>query len=177
MTTEEHPDPVPTGVQLTSLDPEFQRDPAPVLKRLRERDPVHHDTVLNRYVLTRAADVDALLFDRSLSVDPKNASPGTFEANFVDPGYEGQQSMLFSDPPYHTRLRSLVTKAFSARAIAGMAPRIQEIVAALLDAIDGPDEHDLIESFAGPLPTIVIAEMLGVDPARRADFKRWSDMG
>ncbi len=177
MTAESDKETVPTGVQLTSLDPDFQRDPAPVLKRLRELDPVHHDTVMNRYVLTRNADVDALLFDRSLSVDPRNASPGTFEANFVNPGSQGEQSMLFSDPPYHTRLRSLVTKAFSAKAIAAMAPRIQEIIDELLDAIDGPGEHDLIESFAGPLPTIVIAEMLGVDPARRADFKRWSDLG
>src|SRR3990167_8599383 len=86
----------PTGVQLTSLDPEFQRDRAPVLERLRRLDPVHHDTVLNRYVLTRNADIDALLWDRSLSVDPRKASPGTFEANFVTPGYEGQQSMLLS---------------------------------------------------------------------------------
>ena len=170
------PEQVPTGVQLTSLDPEFQRDPAPVLDRLRRLDPVHHDTGLNRYVLTRNADIDSLLWDRSLSVDPRKAAPGTFEANFVSAGYEGEQSMLLSDPPYHTRLRSLVTKAFSAKAITAMRPRIQEIVDELLDVIDGPGEHDLIESFAGPLPTIVIAEMLGVDPARRADFKRWSDL-
>jgi cytochrome P450 len=93
---------------------------------------VHHDTTLGRYVLTRDADVDALLWDRSLSVNPHNAAAGTFEANFVNPGSEGQQSMLFSDPPYHTRLRSLVSKAFSAKAIAEMRPRIQEIVDELL---------------------------------------------
>lgn len=170
------PEPVPTGVQLTSLDPEFQRDPAPVLKRLRERDPVHHDTVLNRYVLTRNDDIDSLLWDRSLSVDPRKAAPETFEARFVSVRNEGEQSMLLSDPPYHTRLRSLVTKAFSAKAIAEIRPRVQEIVDELLDAMDHPGEVDLIESFAGPLPTIVIAEMLGVDPSRRADFKRWSDL-
>ena len=166
----------PTGVQLTSLDPEFQRDPAPVLERLRRLDPVHHDTVLNRYVLTRNADIDALLWDRSLSVDPRKASPGTFEANFISASREGEQSMLLSDPPYHTRLRSLVIKAFSAKSITAMQPRVQEIVHGLLEAMDGPGGCDLIESFAGPLPTIVIAEMLGVDPADRADFKRWSDL-
>src|SRR3990170_5728931 len=103
MTTEEtsvEPEAVPTGVELTALDSTFQADPYPVLEHLRRLDPVHHDTVLNRYVLTRNADVDALLWDRSLSVDPRKATPGTFEANFISAGREGEQSMLLSDPPY-----------------------------------------------------------------------------
>jgi len=180
MTIEEtsvEPESVPTGVELTALDPTFQEDPYPVLERLRRLDPVHHDTVLNRYVLTRNDDVEELLFDRSLSVDPHKAAPGTFEAMFVFADRDRQPSMLFSDPPYHTRLRGLVSKAFTARAVEQQRPRIQEIVDELLDAMDAAGEIDLIESFAGPLPTIVIAEMLGVDPAHRADFKRWSDLG
>ena len=180
MTTEEtaaRREAVPTGVQLTALDPTFQEDPYPVLAKLRELDPMHHDTQLNRYVLTRSQDVDELLWDRSLSVDPRNAAPGTFEAmfGFADP--DRQPSMLFSDPPYHTRLRALVSKAFTAKAVEQMRPRIQEIADALLDVIDPSAEVDLMEAFAAPLPTIVIAEMLGVDPADREDFKRWSDLG
>jgi len=81
------------------------------------------------------------------------------------------------DPPEHTRLRGLISKAFTPRAIEGMKPRIEEIVAMLLDVVAGGEGFDLIASFAGPLPTIVIAEMLGVDPADRQDFKRWSDDG
>jgi hypothetical protein len=180
MTIEEtrvEPEAVPTGVELTALDPSFQANPYPVLERLRRLDPVHHDTVLNRYVLTRHDDVEELLFDRSLSVDPRKAAPGTFEAMFAFADRDRPPSMLFSDPPYHTRLRGLVSKAFTARAVEQQRPRIQEIVDELLEAIDTADEVDLIESFAGPLPTIVIAEMLGVDPADRADFKRWSDLG
>ena len=68
-------------------------------------------------------------------------------------------------------------KAFTPRAVEQMAPRIEQIVSELLDAVAGGDGFDLICSFAGPLPTIVIAEMLGVDPADRLDFKRWSDDG
>ena len=86
MTTEEAktgPEAVPTGVELTALHPDFQSDPYPVLERLRRLDPVHHDTLLGRYVLTRHDDVDALLWDRSLSVDPRKAAPGTFEARFT----------------------------------------------------------------------------------------------
>jgi hypothetical protein len=83
--------------------------------------------------------------------------------------------MLFQDPPPHTRLRALVSKAFTPRAVEQLAPRMRQIVDDLLGAVAGRDRFDLIEAFAGPLPVIVIAEMLGIDPARRRDFKRWSD--
>jgi len=168
---------VPTGIELTVLDAAYQQDPYPVLERLRELDPVHYDAVLKRYVLTRAADVEALLWDRTLSVDPRKAAPGTFEANFVFAERDRAPSMLFSDPPYHTRLRKLVSKAFTAKAVEDMRPRIQAISDGLLDALDTDGEIDLMKSFAEPLPTIIIAEMLGVDPADRDDFKRWSDIG
>ena len=175
MTDETSAKPVPTGIQLTPLDPAFQADPNPILDELREREPVHRDEQLHRYVLTRHDDVDALLRDRSHSVDPRNANADSFERMFL-PLEEGfEPSMLFADPPYHTRLRGLVSKAFTPRAVEQMAPRIQEIVDELLDAVAGKDGFDLIEAFAAPLPTIVIAEMLGVDAKQRAEFKRWSD--
>ena len=175
MATEKKP--VPTGVELTVLDPAFQEDPYPILKQLRDADPVHRDDILNRYVLTRAKDVEEVLWDRSLSVDPRKAAPGTFEANFVLTERDREPSMLLSDPPYHTRLRKLVSKAFTAKAVEDMRPRIQAITDDLLDAIDTSQEADMMKAFCEPLPTIVIAEMLGVDPADQADFKRWSDTG
>jgi cytochrome P450 len=170
---------VPTGPQLTPLDERFKHDPNPVLDDLREHEPVHYDGIFKRYVLTRHDDVRALLHDRSLSVDPRNAAEGTFERMFMaiagEGGEVGEPSMLFLDPPAHTRLRGLVNKAFTARAVERQAPRIQEIVDELLDAVASEPSFDVIGAFAAPLPTIVIAEMLGVDPAGRADFKRWSD--
>jgi cytochrome P450 len=169
---------VPTGIKLTALDPEFQADPYPILDKLRELDPVHYDGMFNRYVLSRFADCDRLLFDRTLSVDPRKAAPGSFVSRFLSGRRaEGEMSMLFSDPPYHTRLRSLVSKAFTAKAVEALRPRTQEIVDELLDAMDREGEVDLMDEFAGPAPTIVIAEMLGVDTADRADFKRWSETG
>jgi cytochrome P450 len=168
--------PIPTGVAVTALDPAFQRDPDPVLDDLRERDPVHHDEQLARWLLTRHDDVDALLRDRSLSADPRNGGAGTFMSLFASP--DGREpSILLLDAPEHDRLRGLVSKAFTPRAIEQMRTRIQEIADDLLDAVAGAASFDLIGAFAGPLPTIVIAEMLGVDPADRADFKRWSDDG
>lgn len=167
---------VPTGVRTTALDPDFRADPHPNLDALRAADPVHHDQVLHRYYLTRHDDVDAVLRDRAHSVDPRNAAQGTFEQLFLNPeDREGQPSMLFSDPPYHTRLRGLVSKAFTPRAIESMAPEIERIANELLDDVAGADEWDLIAAYAAPLPTVVIAEMLGVDPAHREQFKRWSD--
>jgi cytochrome P450 len=83
--------------------------------------------------------------------------------------------MLDLDPPDHTRLRSLVSKAFTPRSVAALGPRIEKIVEQLLDEVDGEDRFDLIDSFAFPLPIIVIAEMLGV-PAQDLDrFKEWSN--
>jgi len=98
-------------------------------------------------------------------------------AAFADMSPGREPSILLLDPPEHTRLRGLISKAFTPRAIEQMAPRIEQIAAELLDAVAAGDGFDLISAFAGPLPTIVIAEMLGVDPADRLDFKRWSDDG
>src|SRR5215471_8858451 len=165
-------DAVPTGIELTPLDEPFRVDPHPVLARLRAREPVHYDQVINRWVLTRADDIEQVLRDRSMSVHPENANEGTFMRIFER---FSEFSMLFQDPPEHTRLRALVSKAFTARAVERLRPRIHEIIGDLLDAVAGLDRFDVIEVFAGPLPVIVIAEMLGVDPADRQDFKRWSD--
>lgn len=170
---------VPTGVELTALDERFRADPYPVLDELRESEPVHHDEVVNRWVLTRHDDVVKVINDRSLSQDPRNAADGTYmslyrtQLNTDDGDY--QPSILFLDAPDHTRLRGLVTKAFTPRAVERMRPRIQEIVDELLDAVADQDGFDLMDAFAMPLPTVVIAEMLGVNAADQADFKRWSD--
>lgn len=165
-------DHVPTGVELTALDPTFRADPYPVLARLREREPVHYDGVIGRWVLTRQDDVDRLLRDRTLSVDPRKANEGTYMRVFER---FGDFSMLFQDPPDHTRLRSLVSKAFSPRAVDRLGPRIVDLAEELLSGVATADRFDVIETLAGPLPVIVIAEVLGVDPSDRRDFKRWSD--
>ncbi len=84
-------------------------------------------------------------------------------------------NLIRSDPPVHTRLRTLVNRAFSPRRIADMEPRIRELSRGLVEEMIARPEFDLIEDLAAPLPVIVIAEMLGIEPSRRQDFKRWSD--
>src|SRR5262249_13929072 len=86
-----------------------------------------------------------------------------------------RSNMLSRDPPDHIRLRRLVTKAFTPRMVEQLRPRIQAIADALLDAVAGRGEMDLIDDYAFPLPITVIAEMLGVPAADRNQFRDWSD--
>ncbi len=177
MTTEQH---IPLGIELMPMNPKYQEDPFTLLDEVREADRVVFDEMFQRYIVSRFEDVHAVLNDRELVVDPRKAAPDTFNANFRrqmedSTGYQRQQSMLFLDPPDHTRLRGLVSRAFTPRAIEGMRTRIGEIANELLDKVDGQESFDLMKAFCEPYPTIVIAEMLGVDPKDQADFKRWTD--
>ncbi len=130
------------------------------------------------WVITRYADVRAALADprlhkdcvRKLAGPDWQPDPMTMFLNV---------HMLAADPPDHTRLRKLVTRAFTARRIAGLRPRIEAITASLLDAmadrlLTGTGEVDLIEAFAFPLPVTVICELLGVPAGDQEDFKSWS---
>ena len=83
--------------------------------------------------------------------------------------------MLFLDPPDHKRLRALVNKAFTPKAVNALEPHIRSLLSSLLDDIDDPAGFDLMQAVAQPLPVIVIAEMLGIPPEDRAQFKIWSD--
>jgi cytochrome P450 len=169
--------PLPTGLQLTALDPVFRERPHEYLDRLRKEDPVHHDAELGRLFLTRFEDVRAVVSNRSLSVDTRK-TPDTVQRRVVmgdvSPGVF-EPSMLQLDDPDHKRLRGLVSQAFNQRSVDVLRPRIRVIADELLDAVSGRDSFDVIAEYASPLPIIVIAEMLGVDAGDLARFKRWSD--
>ncbi|MEI6419466.1 MAG: hypothetical protein WCO82_10385, partial [Sphingomonadales bacterium] len=166
---------IPTGLELTIFDEVFRNRPHERFTVLREADPVHIDRVLGRVALTRAADVAAVLKDRSMSVDANNASDDSIVKKLMAPqDRDAPRSMLSLDDPDHARLRRLVTHAFNARKIEAMRPEVARVADELLDAVAGQDSFDLIEDYASPIPIIVIAAMLGVDAADRADFRRWS---
>lgn len=166
-------EPLPTGLALTPLDERFREDPYPVLHRLRAVEPVHRDEELGRIVFTRHDDVHAILYDLSLWSDPRKARPDTFSYRFLRNGDE-EPSMLLMDEPEHKRLRSLVNRSFTPRAIERWRPRVREIARRLVARID-EGERDIIADLAGPLPTVVIAELLGLDTDRIDEFKAWSD--
>lgn len=167
--------PLPTGIALSAFNPAFRECPHQILNQLRTQDPVHQDGQFDRIVLTRKRDIEATLSDRSLGSDPRKSRPGSFirMAQIIDETY--QPTMLNTDDPEHKRIRSLVAQGFNARAVEAMRPRIATVAEDLLAAIGDKTHFDLVEEFAGPLPTIVIAEMLGVDPRDQKDFKAWSD--
>ncbi len=157
-------------IQFNPMDPEFVADPYPTYHRLRAEDPVHHSP-LGFWVLTRYADVMAMLRDPRLIKEPIAAFVAARFGMAVPPGLG--LSMLDRDPPDHTRLRGLVSKAFTPKALESLRPHIQQIVDDLLAHAAGNGKMDLIEEFAYPLPVRVICEMLGVPVADHERFKQW----
>jgi hypothetical protein len=172
---------VATGTLFNPLRPELRVDPYPYYRRLRERDPVHRSYGASGWVLTRHDDILAALGDRAFSSDERNwvryrrMIGRDVRAGLPDPYADGVISMLRVDPPDHTRLRTLVSKAFTPRAVERLRPRIEAVVAELLDALAGRGTFDLMESFASPLPVVIIGEMLGVAVADRERFRHWSN--
>lgn len=167
------------GMGLSPANPEYQKDPFTLLDDVREQGRAVYDELFGRYIVGRFEDVQQILNDRDLNVDPRKADESSFMANFrrrfTDDTRE--PSMLFLDPPDHDRLRGLVTRAFTPRSIEQMRGRVGEIANELIDKVEGQSSFDLMKAFCQPYPTIVIAEMLGVDPNDQADFKRWTDDG
>jgi cytochrome P450 len=156
--------------------PEVLADPYPVYRRLREEDPLHWSEGLRAWIVTRYADVQGMLHDRRLSAERTapmfERMPGELRASVDDLRRILGSFMAFTDPPRHTRLRALVARAFTPRAIAELEDRIRGVVHRLLD--DAGPELDAVDAFAVPLPVLVIGELLGLDPAERVRFKRWS---
>ena len=164
---------VPTGLGLTPLDETFRQDPYPVLQELRQREPVHHDKELKRYFFTDYDDVKRILRNPDYWSDPHKSREDSF-ARILIRGEDEEVSMLFADEPEHKRLRMLVNDIFTPRAVRVWQERITQVIDAQLDDITGP-EFDLIADYAGPVPTVVIAEMMGIPVEMHSDFKRWSD--
>jgi cytochrome P450 len=164
-----------SGVTYNPLSPRVYTNPYPTYAALRAKDPVHWSPLMDSWVLSRYADVDTVLRDhKRFSSDGRNRTPSR-RRQPQSAMASADPSMLFLDPPDHTRLRALVNKAFTPQAIEALKPRIQAIVAELLDQIDTPSAFDLIEAIAYPLPVIVMAALLGVPPKDRVQFKHWSD--
>ncbi|HEX6676678.1 MAG TPA: cytochrome P450 [Actinomycetes bacterium] len=158
--------------------PEVHEDPYPLYARLRSEDPVHRSEI-GFWVLTRHADVLALLRDPRTSRDPRSSERVELLRASVEVGQlldeeEAAPSMLFVDPPDHTRLRTLVNKAFTPAAVERLRSRVEEIVDGLLDRVAGAGAMDVVEDLAYPLPVTVICEMFGVPEADWDRFRTWS---
>ncbi|MEV4277761.1 cytochrome P450 family protein [Actinoplanes xinjiangensis] len=164
-------------LQLDFTDPAFQNNPHPVYAQMRRTGPVRRVKLpsgLNAWLITRYDDARRALSDPRLSKSMHAVgSAGAGQPNLTTPI---SRHMLAVDPPDHTRLRRLVSAAFTARRIEGMRPRIEEITTGLLDALDGERSADLIDAFAFPLPIQVICELLGVPAEDQNAFREWSNV-
>jgi len=170
-----------TGYVFNPMALAASSDPYRHYATLREHDPVHRSFAARGWFVFRHADCLRVLRDDRFSADDRHLPiyatrrRWAIEDGLADPNEPDEPVMLRRDPPDHTRLRRLVSKAFTPRAVERLRPRVQEIADELLTEAARRGSIDLIEDFAVPLPITVIAEMLGVPAKDRKTFKRWSD--
>ncbi len=157
----------------------FLANPFPVYRRMQDEDPVHWSPRLKSWVLTRYEDVKRVCLDKEMSsnrLKPFFASlPGPETARIADIIRYLSIWMVFRDPPDHTRLRRLTSKVFHVKSMHAMRPAVEQIMNWLLDRIGNRTEIDFVADFAGPLPALVIMEMLGVPRNELTRVKRMSD--
>jgi cytochrome P450 PksS len=177
-------DPYSTSAEYPVFAAATRANPQAVYNKMRDTDPIYPGVgpvTGNRiWFLTRYDDVSEVLKDQRFIKDfRKNLKPEHAQRYLPeedDPTWQAiNRHLLNLDAPDHTRLRSLVHKAFTPRRVRDLQPRIEAIAAELLDDMESQSEADLIDSFAFPLPITVIAEMLGVHQERRDDFRRWTN--
>jgi cytochrome P450 len=171
VTMNEHVQATTSDPLFNPLSPEYIRNPYPHYERLRTTDPMHV-TPLGAFVASRHAEVSLVLRDKRFGKEHVLRTIRRYGANAMDePAFRSMSHMmLVQDPPDHTRLRGLVVKAFTARRVEDMRPRIQQIVDETLDRIIPEGKMDLIEDFAFRLPVTVICDMLGIPEEHREVF-------
>jgi len=150
---------------------ELHEDPYPTYARLREEQPVYYNPERDFYALSRYQDVLDALHDPATYCSGQGVLVGQGDGGMaVAPGF-----FVMSDPPRHGQLRALVSRAFTPRRIADMEGSIREIARACLDTMADEGVTDLVQALAAPLPTTVIADLLGVSRADLTRFREWSD--
>jgi len=161
---------------------EFLEDPYPTLRQLREEDPVHWSDSIGAWILTRYDDVVTTFKDVSRYSNEGRLArvveylPAESRAKFkIFEDHFRQKSLIHSDPPDHTRLRGVVTKALTPRLVEATRPRIQAIADELLDSVQHDGRMDVMKDLAIPLPVTVLAEIFGVPKSDLGLFKGWAD--
>ena len=156
--------------------PEFLANPYPLYEKIRNSSDVYPAKELDSFWLMRHSDCDLLLkspdFGKEIDDNFTSTNDSRPTSNVMEDPY---RSMLFLDPPRHTRLRLLVTKAFTPKAVESMRPFVEEISTSLAKTFRRAMYFDVIRDFAAPIPAYTIAKMLGVPQSDMPKFKEWSD--
>lgn len=147
-----------------------QIDPFPRYERMRESAPVFYDEQSGSWHVFRYDDVQRALSDYATFSSHMGGDDGS------GTGHLFASSLIATDPPRHRQLRSLVTQAFTPKAVEALAPRIAGLTDELLDGIAASGNADLVKGLAYPLPVIVISELMGIPAQDRERFKQWSDV-
>jgi cytochrome P450 len=159
-----------TDIYWDPFDVDIDTDPHPVWRRLRDEQPIYRNDELDFWALSRYADVEAAHRDPRVY----SSSHGTvLELMGPDPIPTGQ--MIFLDPPTHTILRTLVSRAFTPRRISQLESRIREICAELLDPRVGSGGFDYVQDFGALLPSMVISALIGVPDEDREEVRHHID--
>jgi len=153
------------------FDPEFRANPYPHFPKLLDGPPRQLNLFMPSTIVARYADVVKVLHDHEHFTVRRPESPLRQRLNV----FGGAPTILTADPPVHTRLRKLVSKAFTPRRVHELEPRIRDITSELMSALVDSTEIDAMAALANPLPVIVIAELLGVSAGDHAQFKQWSN--
>lgn len=151
--------------------PEVKANPYPYYTYLRQHAPVFQVKDAGFWAVSRYDDVLSVLKNPQLFSSTLLLTALLGDLNPVPEA----ANLIASDPPIHNRLRKLANRAFTPRLISALEPRLRQITKELLTQVESQGEFDLVRDLSTPLPVIAIAEMLGVEPTHRADFKRWSD--
>ena len=153
-------------------DPKLHEDPYPVYQELRDSHPAYYNPDMDFWALSRYDDVDNALKNPDLFISSEGVTVG------IDKGGDLQKAvplLIMMDGVDHTRLRSLVSGSFAPRRLKSLESAIDSIARSLAKELEAEAEPDLVYHFSNPLPTIVIAELLGVPSEDREQFKEWSN--
>jgi len=157
------------------FNPEVIANPYPFYERLRDEHPVHYNERMNFYVLSRYDDIFHALRKPQIFSSAQGLTPAKDEISQLGI----PPTFIMMDPPDHTRLRRLITKAFTPDTVKDLEPVVRAFVVDCIERMKGKaadgEDVDLIEEIASPLPTMVVANILGVPPEDREKFDPWSD--
>ncbi|WP_225800295.1 cytochrome P450 [Streptomyces sp. NK15101] len=158
------------------LQGDLVKDPHDAYRRLRDAAPVRRiagPTGEPAWLVTRYGDVRSALADPRLSLDKSNAAEGSYRGLSLPPALDA--NLLNMDPPDHTRMRRLVSRAFTPRRVDALRAPIRRTADGLLDALGAEGRADLIAAYAAPLPIAVICDLLGIPDDHRKDFRAWTN--
>ena len=149
----------------------YTGDPYPAYRELRATSPVHWNNVTNFWALLKYEDI------RFVSTNPAlfSSTKGITIPDPATPNPVQEGGLIFTDPPRHRQLRKLINSGFTRRQVAILEPKVREIVRGILDRVEPDSTHEFAEGIAAPLPTRIIAELLGAPPDDWEQFRAWSD--